>query len=232
MNRKFASVLLVALMICLTATAASRALTVPFTEDFAAGTANWKNFASLDVNHVATGGVDGGGYVSTEYAFTNAPMGSSVIFRGQDMFNSSGDAFVGNWLAAGIGGVSAYVRHNAPEPVSYYARLAPLANFPGALVELPGAVQPNTWTRLHFDIRPSNPLLTIEGPPSAYNSIFTALGNVQISARVPAGLEQDATPYNFDLDQVTIVPEPGSMGIILAGSVIGLAARRERRRGK
>jgi hypothetical protein len=214
------------------AAAQSKAVTVPFTEDFAAGTANWKNFASLDVNHVAIGGADGGGYITTEFAFTNAPSGSSVIFRGHDAFNSSSDAFVGNWLAAGIGGVSTYVRHNAPEPVSYFARLAPSVNFPGALVELPGSVQPNAWTRLYFDISQSNPLLTIEGPPSAYNSIFTALGNVQISARVPTGLELDATPYDFDLDQVTVVPEPGSMGIILACSVIGLISRWEHRRGK
>jgi hypothetical protein len=216
----------------LAATAQSKAVTVPFTENFAAGTANWKDFASLDVSHVATGGADGGGYVSAEFAFTNAPTGSRVIFRGQDMFNSSGDAFVGNWLAAGIGGVSAYVRHNAPEPVSYFARLATSANSPAALVELPGAVQPNTWTRLDFDISQSNPLLTIEGPPSFYNSIFSALGNVQISARVPAGLELDATPYKFDLDQVSIVPEPASILFLLVGSSIGLAPRRARRCGK
>jgi hypothetical protein len=125
----------------------SVAVSASTTEDFTSGAANWKNFASLDLTHVAGGGPNGSGYVTTGFAFTGAPTGSSVLFRGHDAFNSSGDAFVGNWLAAGINRLSADVRHDAPEPVHFFVRLATPANFPGMLIELPVAVPPTRGRR-------------------------------------------------------------------------------------
>ena len=206
------------------AVAPSAAVTVPFTEDFVSDTANWKDVASLDLAQVGSGGPDGGGYVTTEFAFTNAnpQTGSSVLFRGQDLFNSSGDAFVGNWLTAGVRQLSAYVRHDAPEPVDFFARLATPANFPGVIFGASALVQPNTWTRLEFPISQTNPLVTVEGPPGNYNAALSNIGNLQIGARVPAALAADQTAYTFDLDKAFIVPEPSSILLLLAAAAIGL----------
>jgi hypothetical protein len=203
----------------------SVAVSASTTEEFTSSAANWKDFASLDLTHVPSGGPDGSGYVTTDFAFTSAPSGSSVLFRGHDAFNSSGDAFVGNWLAAGINRLSADVRHDAPEPVDFFLRLATPVNFPGMAIELPIAVQPNTWTRLAFDLSPGNPLLTVEGPPTAYAAILSNIGNLQISARVPAGLAQDATAYSFDLDRVNVVPEPTTLWFMVTLGMVVIAAR-------
>jgi hypothetical protein len=211
-------------------TAQSLAVTLPVTENFDSNTANWKDVASLDLTHVGSGGVGASGYVTTNLAFTNAPTGSSVLFRGHDIFNSSSDAFVGNWLTAGIQQLSAYVRHNAPQPVDYFARVAPPANFPGVIFSAPIPVQPNTWTRLDFQVSPSSPLTTVEGPPSGYNATLSNLGNVQIAALVPEPLVADPTTYTFDLDAVSIaVPEPGCALIVVVAVGIGLIVRAPRR---
>ena len=208
----------------------SQTVQAPFTEEFATDTANWKDFASLDVTRVASGGPDGSAYVTSSNAFTNAVMGSVIQFRGHDMFNSSGDAFVGDWLAADIGRLSAYVRHNGPEPLAYFARLATPFNFPGVIIGSPTAVQPNAWTLVEFEISQSNPLLTVEGPPSNYSATLSNVGNVQFGARVPSGQETNATLYTFDLDQVTIVPEPASVLLVAAAAGVVLLGRSRRRR--
>jgi hypothetical protein len=211
--------------------APGRAVTLPVTEDFDLTTANWKNVASADLTHGPSGGVGDSGYVATSLAFTNAPTGSSVLFRGHDVFNSSGDAFVGNWLAAGIEQLSAYVRHNAPQPVDYFARVATPANFPGVIFSALTAVQPNTWTRLDFQVSPTSPLTTVEGAPSSYNAALSNIGNVQVAVRVPEALATDQTAYAFDLDSISIaVPEPaGAVLMILAAAMCSLRRSVRRR---
>jgi hypothetical protein len=212
-------------------TAQSLAVALPVSERFDSNTARWKDVASLDLTHAPSGGVAGSGHVSTSLAFTNAPTGSSVLFRGHDAFGSSGDAFVGNWLAAGVEQLSAYVRHNAPQPVSYFARVAPAANFPGVIFSAPMLVQPNTWTRLDFQVSAASPLTIVEGPPSGYNATLSNVGNVQFAARVPEPLAADPTAYTFDLDAVSIaVPEPGCTALIVAVSaVVSMQGARRRR---
>jgi hypothetical protein len=205
------------------------AVTLPVAENFDSNTSNWKNVASLDLTHVGSGGVGGSGYVTTSLAFTNAPTGSSVLFRGHDVFNSSGDVFVGNWIAAGVQQLSAYVRHNAPQPVDYFARVAPSVNFPGVIFSAPILVQPHTWTRLDFQVSPTSPLTTIEGPPSGYNTTLSNVGNVQLAARVPDSLAADPTVYTFDLDVVAIaVPEPAGTLLVLAAAATLLTRRATR----
>ena len=223
---------LAAIMIgLLGSTAQSVALAIPFTESFDSNTANWKDVASIDLTHVGAGGPDGSGHVSTELPFTSAPTGSSVLFRGHDAFNSSGDAFVGNWVAAGVQTLAAYVRHDAPEPVDFFARVATPANFPGVIFSGPAPVQPNTWTLLELQIDPTSPLVTVEGPPGNFNAALSHVGNVQIGARVPPALAADPTAYTFDLDAVSIaVPEPACGLLILTAAVVGVLGRATHRR--
>jgi len=214
--------------------APASALTFPFTESFASSDANWKDNASLAPTYVATGGADGGGYISTELSFAGLVSGP-VAFRGQNNFDSSGDAFVGNWLSAGVGAVRAYVRHDAPVPIDYFVRIATSSNFPGLAIELPFSVPagPN-WTLLEFDTSFSNPLLTPEAPPGQeaafYSAALGSVGNVQFGVSLPESLTSDPAAYTFGLDQVSIgVPEPTGVGLALVGLLVGGLSRRGQR---
>lgn len=208
------------------------AVTTPFTEAFDTNTANWKNSASLDLTHVASGGADGGGYVATNTSFVNTFMNSVILFRGHDMFNSSNDALVGNWLAADVRRLVAYVRHDVPEPLAFFLRIATPFNFPAVIFDAPLLVPAGVWTPLEFQISPTNPLLTVEGPPNNYVTTLSNVGNVQFGIVVPAGKVGDPTTYTFDLDQVSIaVPEPSSMGsLLLAVAAVGGIRRTRIRR--
>lgn len=205
------------------------ALTFPNTEDFQINTANWRNSASSSLDFQAAGGPDGSSHVSSNLNFFGTSSTSRIVFRGHDFFDSSNDSFVGNWISAGVGRLSAYVRHNATEPLSFFARIATQNNNPGVAIELPGMVQPNTWTKLDFLVSPSNPLLTIEGPPSAYNAALGAVGNVQFGLEIPTSLALTDFPYTFQLDKVSIgVPEPTSLALLASSITAGLVRRRRR----
>jgi hypothetical protein len=206
------------------------AVTVPFEESFSADASNWKNSASTNPTYVATGGSDGGGYVQTSFAFTSSPSTAPVLFRGHDLFDASGDAFVGDWISAGVTKLRAKVRHNAPQPLTFFARLASPVSFPGAVTSDLAPVVPNTWTEIEFDTVPGSPQFTsFEG--SDFAAVFSNIGNVQIGARKPEALANDATPYVYELDQVSIVPEPAGWLLALGLAGGGLLWRRARNAG-
>jgi MYXO-CTERM domain-containing protein len=173
--------------------------------------------------------VDGGGYASTNYAFnTGGGAGgtSAVIFRAQDEFNSSGNAFVGDWIADKITKLSVQVRHNAPMPLSYFSRFSGPGNFPGATAIQFAPVMPNTWTTLTFNITPTSPqFVTFEGMD--FTSVFKNIGHIQLGVSIPAALANDTTLYKYDIDGVSAVPEPASIG--LAALALGLLATYRRR---
>ena len=210
--------------------ARAEAVSVPFTEDFAADSAKWKNTASADLTWSNSGGPDGGSFVSTTEVFKGQSISMGLIlFRGQDFFDSSNDAFVGNWLTAGVGKLTAYVRQNTGQPLSFFARVATQNNFPGVTVQLPTVVPSNTWTKLEFDLSPGNPLVIPEGGPGTYQAVLGAVGNVQIGVGNLSAFANDASTYTFDLDKVsTGVPEPGSLLLMAIGAIGGLFAWRRR----
>jgi hypothetical protein len=203
------------------------ALTVPFTENFTSDSANWYNATGVSpLGWQSSGGPDGSGYASGIFNFVNSGANDTpALLRAQDEFNSSGNAFVGNWNAAGVTTFTAYVRHDAGIPLSYFVRFATPANFPGAAGVVSTPVQSGVWTQITIPISPGT--LIVEGPPSFYNSVFTNMGHVQIGVDITesmAGVDQIIT---FDVDQAQIVPEPAAMGLML---VSGLALLRSRRR--
>ena len=135
-------------------TAVQAGVSAPFTEDFSSNSANWRDvtgLASVDWN--AAGGPDGGAFASTtlNFAALNANDGPP-LFRAQDEFNSSGGAFVGDWVGNDITGFSAFVRHDAPVPINFFARFASPANSPGAIKVFFIPVAPNTWTSLNLTL--------------------------------------------------------------------------------
>lgn len=199
----------------------------PFTETFESGANGWSQGGfSAPTFHVG-GSIDGSAYISSNADLNSAgPFGLSV-FRGQDDFDASGDAFVGDYLASGIDRISFDFRHNAGQDLGVALRVATSNNFPAFAVELASPVASGEWVSLSFDLSFFNPLLTIEGAPTpeAFNAIMQSIGNLQVSVDRPDGLD---TPLvvDFDLDNVSITPAPGSLALLGLG---GLAATRRRR---
>lgn len=206
---------------------AASAATVPFTEDYAASSANWRDSTGVtDLSWQAAGGPDGGSYASGTFNFAFSVEGDTpALLRGQQSYGSSGGAFVGNWLADGVSEFSMMVRHNAPEPLTFFTRFAGPGNFPGAIALEFIPVLPFTWTEVAFAIDPSNPeFITFEG--SDFATVFSNIGNLQIGVFVSSTLAGVDAPYSFDLDKVSIVPEPAA-GLALA--TLALLALRRRR---
>jgi hypothetical protein len=64
-----------------------------------------------------------------------------------------------------------------------------------------------------------------------YNNVLSQVGNVQVGVLVPMALATDPTAYRFDLDRVSIVPEPASIVFALGNLAACLIWRRKRHRG-
>jgi hypothetical protein len=201
----------------------ARAVTVPFTEDFTGGDAEWSDTLSSPppvLDHFSTGGIDDGPYVSDTIAFGGSSFGTTVFRANGVTYDASGDAFVGDWITAGVTQFSAWVRHNAPVPVEYGVRFATPGNFPAVATNIPDLVPPNEWTEIVVAIDPANTMLVAEA--GNYFSNFSGIGRLQISVGRPESLAGDMTAYTFDLDRVQLVPEPSSMGLAVA-ALLGLA---------
>ena len=206
------------------------AATVPFTENFTATSAGWRDAASAPATYVGAGGPDGSSYASAPFSFvSNADGDTPVIFRGQDEFGFSGGNFIGNWNTEGVRKITAQVRHNAPMPLSYFTRLSSPFGFPGAIAVQFGVVLPNTWTQIEFDLTPTSlQFVSFEG--SDWPSVFNNVGHVQFGAYVPAALAGNPASFTFDIDQVAIsTPEPTSLLLGVMGSVLAFGQCRVRR---
>lgn len=192
-----------------------------FTEEFNANSSGWRDSAGLqELSWVNTGGQGGGAFSASTFNFVNSTANATpVLFRAQDEFGSSNGAFVGDWVTGGVDGFSAFVHHDAPTALVFFARFSGPANFPGAASVFMIPVAPNTWTQLNLPLPDAG--MTFEGP-FTYSQVFSNIGHVQIgvSAQGVAGLDQT---IHFGLDQVSIVPEPTSLVLLGVG---GLAALR------
>jgi hypothetical protein len=204
--------------------------TVPYTENFTSNTANWRDGSSNPATFAASGGPDGSSHItSTASAFFLDEGDPVVVFRGQDGFDSSADAFVGNWLGTGINQFSTWVWHNAPVPLDFFVRFATAGNSPATAADKMALIAPNTWTKLSYEIAPShiNEYLFPEGPPSLFNSTFGNVGNIQVGYSVPAGFGLDTNSYTFALDQPSIqTPEPTSLFLGMSFAAIAFMRRR------
>ena len=192
----------------------------PFTEDFNLSSSAWRDSAGLqELSWVNAGGPDGGAFSSTTFNFVNSAANATpVLFRGQDEFNSSAGAFVGDWVADGVDGFNVFVHHDAPTALNFFARFAGPANFPGSAKVFVIPVQPNTWTELNLAL--PDPGLIFEGP-FTYEQVFSNIGHVQIgvSAQGVAGLDQS---IHFGLDKVSIVPEPATLMLLGGGAFMAM----------
>ena len=212
---------------------------VDFTETFDSGDSNWRGQSSAGtdiLDFVASGGPDGSSYVSFESNFVNFPDGSGmgggqptpVLFRGQSNFGSSDAAFEGNWLEDSVSDFSFSFRHDAPVPLSVFARFASPFNFPGAFAIQFAPVLPNQWTEIDVAIDPNNPqFVSFEG--SDFDSVFSNVGNIQFGVTVPVGFGGSPIDFRFDIDNVSVktVPEPTATIMLLFAATGNYFRRRK-----
>ena len=163
-----------------------------------------------------------------------APTDVAVVFRARPeaIWNSSGGAFIRDYSADGIGMVSAYVRHNVPDPLTFFVRVATGPGSPGHVYSAGIDVPPNVWTKISADVSPDSPqLLSSEG--SNWNSVFPAARHLQIGVVTPLGYGGIDTAYTFDVDKVTLsTPEPTAAALAAVGFVaMAFSTRRQNRRG-
>jgi len=211
----------------------SQALVVPFIEDFESGNANWATTNSnVFSTWVGTGGVDGGGYISASATVPTQPPGGGfgfIAFRGNDANNASGDAFVGNWLEGGVTLFTTYVRHNATGDLSIYARLDAGSGRAGSSV--PITVAPNTWTPLSIPIVDSPGSFQSYGA-GTFNTVFGGIQNVQIALSAEQNPILSGQNITMDVDRISVVPEPGTIGLAGGAGVLLLGLRVWRNRRK
>lgn len=205
------------------------ALVVPFTEKFESAASNWSIGAALTpLTYVGSGGPDGSSYGSRSFSLTGNNIGATpILFRAQSNFNSSGGAFVGNWITGGVTKLQFSLRHNVTAPVTFFARIAPdpvTSPNPGGVIALTAATAANQWTTFTVDIGPSSPFI-YEG--TTFENVFSAVARLQFGVFVDAGTANLAGPFTFDIDNVAIIPASSTLSIAGAGLV--LAARRRRR---
>jgi hypothetical protein len=201
----------------------------PFTETFDNSSENWANATgSAFLDHFASGGPNGAGdgYASGTFNFVAAaPEADLIVARGQDEFSSSGNAFVGDYLAAGITELSFDVRHDLPAPANFFTRVTPPGNFPGAVGLEFAPVLPNTWTTITIAIDPANPqFVTFES--GSFGGIFSNVGHVQVGVRTPAAVSGVDNDFTFDIDNVSIIPTPGAAGALAMGGLVLMRRRR------
>jgi hypothetical protein len=232
MPARNAAALAAAALLSLAAPPAARAVQVPFLEDFPTGAAGWRDNAQADLAWQATGGPDGSSHATTDlnyFGFTSPFGGGPVVFRANDAQDASSDAFVGDWVAAGVRQVRAWVRHDTGEDLTYFVRFATSQGFPGAVIDDDVAVPSGVWAQISVDVDPAD--CQLEGVATC-EEVLAQVGNFQIGTLPPESLTLLDEEFTHDLDQVELVAaaEPAQAVLGLAGA-LALAAAGRRRRG-
>jgi hypothetical protein len=177
---------------------------------------------------VANGGAEGSAYISGSASVIGTGFGT-IVFRANNANNASGDAFVGDWLSAGVTSFSAYVRHNADVALNFYARFDAGSGRAASSVNF--LVNPNSWTFLELPI--SNEITSFQSygaagtGATAFNTIFGGVQNVQIALAVDQA--NAGKTVTVDLDGVSRVPEPGVGTLTAIGFFLLFLGRRYRK---
>ncbi|MDX9911714.1 MAG: PEP-CTERM sorting domain-containing protein [Phycisphaerales bacterium] len=199
-----------------------------FVESFDADAANWRNSnASAVLDWFSSGALDGSAYASSAFNLVNTSVGGfpPTVIRGEVGNGASGGAFAGDWIASGVTSISFDIRHSLPEPITITGRFATPGNNPGASTVTAAPVASNTWTTVTWDLTPGSTDIISFGS-GTYETVFSNIGRIQLGFNVPASLAGQDLVARFDIDNVRLVPAPGSLALLGLG---GLAATRRRR---
>jgi hypothetical protein len=219
--------LFVVLAVLIAAAVPTTALVVPFTEDFAVGNSNWTTGnTNIAAGWSSTGGVLDGSYITSTGTVLTTGFGA-IVFRGNAAADASGDAFVGDWLTGGVSSFSAFVRHDAPTALNFYARLDAGAGRAGSSIDF--SVPANTWFQLSVPIVNSPSSFQSFGA-GTFSTVFNGIQNVQIAIATNQAPSVIGQTYSIGLDRVSVVPEPGSASLLGTGAVFVAYFTLKRRR--
>jgi hypothetical protein len=218
-----------AALVCAAASVASPCLAAinGFSESFAGGAANWRNFnGTSTLGWNAAGGPADAAYVSGQFNLVSTTVGGfpPTVMRAAASYGSSNGGYVGNWINEGVTTVGFWFRHDLSESIALTGRFATPINTPGASVVSSTLVASNTWTFISFNVaQGSSDIISLGG--GTYSAIFSNIGNIQLGFQVPASLAGQNITGTFDMTGFTLTPAPGAMGLLAAG---GLVRRRRR----
>lgn len=200
---------------------------VPFNEPFSSSANNWRQSDGLtDLSWNSNGALDGTSFASAPFNFVNQTANATpILFRGSTLYNTSGNLLFGDWRTDPVTEVLADVRQNSGVPLTFFSRFSPGAA--GAVALSAATVPSGEWQQVRFTILPFNPqTFFYEGPGVTYDTVFTSVARVQFGVLVPqelAGLDQG---FQFDLDNIRIVPTPGGLALLALASLCGHRRRR------
>ena len=122
---------------------------VGFNESFPTGDANWRGSVdSAQLEWSDSGGPMSAAYVTSVFDLSGTSAGGfpATVIRASASLGSSDGAYVGNWLAAGVDGVSFRFRHDLAEAIQLSLRIAPATNFPGGSAFSFTPIAAGEWT--------------------------------------------------------------------------------------
>lgn len=204
----------------------AHATTIAF-EDFQSGSNGWLDRDSGTPTANASGGHDGGAYISFvgDIATNTAPFGSALVeFRCQTATCAANNSFDGNWIAEDVVSLSYWFKHSAATTLQAYVRLSTnygLSGVGGAASAITlGDVLPNTWTQVFVDIEASQFDPSFGG--GNYNDIMSNIYKIQPGIFFPFGDVYNETGVTFALDDVRLTAVPVPAAVWLFGSGLAL----------
>ena len=215
------------LLMCLSLFAGSAHATTIAFEDFESGANGWLDRDSGSPTVNATGGHDGGAYISFigDIATNTASFGSALVeFRCQTAPCAANNSFDGDWIAQDVVSLSYWFKHSAAVSLQAYMRLSTnwsLSGVSGAASAITlGDVLPNTWTQVVVDIEPSQFDPSFGG--GNYNDIMSNIYKIQPGIFFDFGDVYNETGVTFALDDVRLTAVPVPAAVWLFGSGLAL----------
>jgi hypothetical protein len=193
-----------------------------FTESFAGGAANWRNFnGTATLGWSAAGGPADAAFVTGQFNLSSTTVGGfpPTVIRAAASYGSSNGGYVGNWINEGVTSVGFWFRHDLSESIVLTGRFATPINTPGASVVSSTPIAANTWTFVNFNVaQGSSDIISLGG--GTYSAIFSNIGNIQLGFQVPASLAGRNITGSFDMTGFTLAPAPGALALLGVGGLM------------
>ncbi|MFT4591406.1 MAG: hypothetical protein ACI80M_000721 [Gammaproteobacteria bacterium] len=213
------------ILACLLVIASSAHATTIAFEDFESGSNGWLDRGSTAPTSNATGGHDGGAYISFvgDIATNTAAFGTALVeFRCQTAACNNNNTFNGDWIAQDVTTLSYWFKHSSDSDLQAYIRLAPISGVGGGAASAItlGEIASNTWTQIVVNIDPSQFDPSFGG--GNYANIMSNMYKIQPGIFFPFGESYTETGVIFALDDVRLSAVPVPAAVWLFGSGLAL----------